>query len=150
MRPKERIPIFLEKVDFDFLEERWDVDIPQLLRGIILDPNFKIHKYWVKNYDQRFGQVLINLGYVKDILKIWTDEESSILDDQGVPRREFMLWGSIYDENRNPLPEIRYRLIKDMDTNHILAILKDIEDMKYNLPAYYINVFEEEIKLRNK
>lgn len=150
MRPKERIPIFLEKVNWKTLAERWNVDISLFEDVIICNPklNKKIRKYWENNYDQRFGQVLINLGFMKDSLLIWNDEERDILDDQNIPKRETMLWGSIYDKDLNPLPKIKWRVIKDMTTDHIKAILKDVENYRMNINNDYLEVFKQEIELR--
>jgi len=102
----------------------------------------------MENYDQRFGQMLINLGLIEDALPIWVDEDLKILLDQGCPPRDVVLWGSIYDKNGNQLPSIKYRLVRDMETSHINAILKDIKDKKYALPKAYIEIFENEIEYR--
>ena len=146
MRPKERIPIFLEKVNWDTLQERWNTDISQDLRGYLL--TLELKNYWTNNPDLRFGQMLINLELMPDKLRIWNDEESEILADQGLPKREFMFWGSIYDENRNLLPEIKYRLIKDMKIDHIKAILNDVADHKMCCRLDYLEVFRNEILIR--
>ena len=146
MRPKERIPIFLEKVNWDTLQERWNTDISQDLRGYLL--TLELKNYWTNNPDLRFGQMLINLELMPDKLRIWNDEESEILTDQGLPKREFMFWGSIYDENRNLLPEIKYRLIKDMKIDHIKAILNDVADHKMCCRLDYLEVFRNEILIR--
>jgi hypothetical protein len=148
MRPKERIPIFLKLVDFDKLEERWDTDIAGIIRGYICSPKGEVQEYWKENYDQRFGQVLINLQLLPDRMNIWMDEEDDILADQGVPFREYMLWGRSYDENRNSLPEIERILIKDMSTDHIKAILKDVETHRMNIRSDYLEAFRNEIELR--
>ena len=146
MRPKERIPIFLEKVNFDTLQERWNEDISQKLRDIIFTP--KVLRYWKKNYDMRFGQMLINLNLIPDSLRIWNDEEDLILLDQNVPFREFMFWGRVYDKNMNRLPKVQRILIKDMTTNHIKAILRDVADSKMGIRMDYLQAFKDEIKLR--
>ena len=148
MRPKERIPIFLGHIRFQFLEERWGIDMPNSLISRILDPNQDVRKYWEENYDQRFGQMLINLCVIPDHFHIWMDEDLKILLDQGCNPRDVVLWGSIYDENHKPLDKIKYRLVRDMDTNHIQSILKDIEERKYNLPKDYIIMFTDELNYR--
>jgi hypothetical protein len=149
MRPKERIPIFLGNIDFTKLEERWQIPLSLSLREKILEPNGYVIRYWMENYDQRFGQMLINLELIEDHLPIWVDEDLNILLEQGCPARDVVMWGSIYDENGNALPAIKYRIIRDMNTSHINAILKDIEDKKYRLPDAYIEVFTKEIEYRN-
>jgi hypothetical protein len=86
MRPIERIPIFLEKVNWDKLQDRWEVEISQSLRGIILTDRVKNH--WLKYPDQRFGQMLINLNLLPDYMRVWIDEEIDILLDQGINARK--------------------------------------------------------------
>ena len=146
MRPKERIPIFLNNIDLNKLEERWDIDIPQTVRGLIFSK--PIRRYWLKNPDQRFGQILINLEYIPDRLTIWMDDDLDILINQGCEPREVMFWGKSYDKDMNPLPEIEWILIKDMTTDHIKAILKDVEENRMGIRKDYKEVFENEIKLR--
>ena len=147
MRPIKRIPIFLNRVDFDALEERWNTDISQTLRENIFS---QVRKYWLENPDQRFGQVLINLCLLPDSIRIWCDEENDILDDQNIPSREYLLWGRCYDADMNRLPEIQWILIKDMTTDHIKAILRDVENNKMGCKSNYLKAFKEEIKLRNE
>lgn len=150
MRPKERIPVFLSLVDWETLAERWDIDVD--LINNILDSEGKLSKslteYWLKNYDLRFGQMLINFQFIPDNIKRWCDEESAILDDQGIARREFVHWGRAYDENRKPLDKLEWILIKDMSKSHIEAILSDIANHRMNIPSYYKELFEQELKLR--
>lgn len=148
MRPKERIPIFLKLVDFDELQDRWGTDIAGIVRGYILSPKGEFQNYWNENYDQRFGQALINTGLIGDQLHIWVDEDENILKDQGVPFREYMLWGRAYDENENPLPKIERILIKDMSTEHIKAILKNVSDRRMNVRSDYLEAFQNELELR--
>jgi hypothetical protein len=143
MRNKERIPIFLQLVDFDKLERRWETDISQSLRGIIFTK--EVREYWEANYDQRFGQMLINLGYLPENYRIWGDEEDWILKAQGIPEREFMLWGRNFDKDMNKLPKTEWILIKDMSTDHIQAII-DGEWVKKGNPYY--DAFQKELELR--
>ena len=87
MRPIERIDNFLNKVDWNKLCKRWDID-----RNIFEDEVFGIYElknnpfvvYWKENPDQCIGQVLINLNLISDKMDIWLDEESDILDAQGL------------------------------------------------------------------
>ena len=88
MRPIERIPIFLEKVDYIKLAHRWHIKKFDISPEYIYKPF--LH-YWLENPDQRFGQVLINLNLIPDKLKIWHDEEDAILLSQGIDPRDFIL-----------------------------------------------------------
>ncbi len=143
MRPKERIPIFLKLVNWSELQNRW---------GISYNHTFfikTVEKYWLDNYDQRIGQVLINLDLIPDSFNIWSDEESDILKDQGIEPREFLFWGNIYDKDMNRLEKTRQILIKDLNTDHIKAILKMFED-RDNLNPLYKETFLKELELRKR
>ena len=48
-------------------------DIKRIKR--ILD---KIEKIWNKSPDQRFGQLLINLGVVDDSIRIWNNNDDAL------------------------------------------------------------------------
>jgi hypothetical protein len=137
MRPKERIPIFLKLVDREKLAIRWNMDsyIGEL-------PGEK--DAWEKVPDQRYGQFLINSGLLPDNFDIWMDEETDILLDQGIEAREFLLWGSRYDKNMNPLKEIKYSLIKNMDTEHIENILKG----NWTKHPLFLETFRKELAIR--
>ena len=37
-----------------------------------------IEEKWNKHPDQRFGQLLINLGLIKDSLKVWNNEDDGL------------------------------------------------------------------------
>jgi hypothetical protein len=143
MRRPERIPIFLKLVNFDKLQERWGIDISQELRGLILTK--AVREYWTENYDQRFGQMLVNLEYIPDTLTTWMDEDDNILLSQGINPAEFMFWGRNYDKDMNELPKTEWILIKDMSTDHIQAIL-DGNWVKDGNP--YKTYFEDELKFR--
>ena len=147
MRPVERIPNFINKVNWGYLEERWDVKIPNSIR-YKLNEGGSIRKYWMKCPDLRFGQMLIKLCILPDTLQIWQDEEYDILKGQGLAEREIMFWGRTTDENRKPLPQIQWILIKDMSTDHIKAILADVADNRMNPRSDYIRVFKWELELR--
>lgn len=125
MRPIERIDNFLSKVDWNKLKDRWGIEwsyIDDILTQPITYAKFR--EYWKENPDQRIGQVLINLGLIPDNFKIWIDEESDILINQGIPPEECLYWTSIFDKNENLLDKPITRLIKDLEPNHIKKILK--------------------------
>lgn len=125
MRPIERIVNFLNLVDWDKLEERWKQS--NNLKCVMTNGvNTCIIDYWKENPDQRIGQVLINLGIVSDNLLIWNDEESDILLDQGVAPEYCLYWTSIYDKEGNLLDKPVSKLLKDLDTDHIVNIYKHV------------------------
>lgn len=148
MKPKERIPIFLNLLNWEKLSKRWDLpkNLESFLKGHLKQDN--LLEYWQDNPDQRFGQMLINQGILQDNLRIWIDEEIDILKDQGINPRDFLLWGSTYDKDKNLLDEVKYRLIKDLETNHIENILKDFERSKAKLSPLFQETFEKELEMR--
>ena len=147
MRPKERIPIFLENVNWERLAKRWKVDISAFNYIRLSDKSTlkEITNYWNENSDQRFGQVLINLGLIADTLITWNDEELNILLDQGCKPRNVILWGRNFNKAGERLPKTEWILIKNLETDHIEAILKT---QFLNLNADYIKIFKDELKLR--
>lgn len=147
MRPKERIPIFLKLVDFNKLEDKWEINISQDLRGIILSE--KVIDYWLENPDQRFGQILINLGLIADDLIIWINEENDILIEQGIDPKEFLLWGINYDKDKNSLSETQWKLCKDLESDHIQKILEEVEEELYNIPNIFKETFKDILIQRN-
>lgn len=142
MRPIERIDNFLAKVDWFKLVHRWNIDN---FDEVLLNHFNKIVEYWKSNPDQRFGQVLINLGLVQDKLNIWTDEESDILIGQGIPPREVYFWTSRFDKEGNLLEVPKTKLIKDLDTEHLVAIIAWFKDRLRKAP----DIITEELKFRN-
>ena len=138
MRPIERIDNFLNLVDWDKLINRWELssedstNLQYKLRAELyistspkLNESNPIIKYWKDNPDQRFGQVLINLGIISNVIfRIWLDEESDILLDQGIAPEYCLYWTSIYDKDGNLLDKPISKLLKDLDTDHIVNIYK--------------------------
>jgi hypothetical protein len=122
MRPIERIDNFLSKVDWGKLYDRWNLPNSFCTDMDFINPKFV--EYWKENPDQRIGQVLINLNLIPDKFDIWTDEESDILIDQGIPLEDCLYWTSFYDKDENLLKEPVTRLIKDLKPDHIKKILK--------------------------
>jgi hypothetical protein len=128
MRPKERIDIFLKLFDIKrtitSFFPTWGIRKVAVVYTDIQMRFEEIKQYWLENPDLRFAQVLVNLNIVPNESGIWYyTEEYDILDNQEVPRREFLLWGQNYDKDMNRLPETKWAPIKDMSTEHIMAIL---------------------------
>lgn len=128
MRPKERIPIFFELIDWEYLSKRWG--FKKRIDKHVLNhiPYINVSKYWLENPDQRIGQILINLELIPDKMNIWLDEEWEILRDQGIAPEEFLMWTSYYDKDMKPLEKPKTRLIKDMCKSHIENVIKNIEE----------------------
>ena len=142
MRPTERIDNFLGKVNWKYLlEDRWK--ITPIFNFIKLDHITDIGIYWRNNPDQRIGQVLINLGMIPDSMKVWLDEESDILIDQGIAPEECLYWTSIMDKNKQLLDKPTPHLIKDMSIDHLQAIIKDGYTLSDNMKQAFKNVIEK-------
>lgn len=86
------------------------------------------------NYERRIGEAynMINL---------------SVYSDKFEDFREYLRWGRNYDKNMKRLPATEWIPIKELDTDHIQAIL----DGGYAAGnPFFKNLFEEELKFRNK
>lgn len=151
IRPKERINVFLEKADMrnvlDVYFPTLDGEIKQeFLKKIYF--NFEeLRKAWYENPDWRFSQVLVNSGTLSNIPRSWYYiEEGELLEKQGIPLREILFWGRNYDKDMNRIPETEWVLIKDMSTEHIIAIV----DGNFTGNPKYLKAFKEELDLRQK
>jgi len=148
MRIKERIPVFLEKVDWpSLLTKVWKLDLSsEILNDLIIEINAskeEIKNYWLMYQDQRISQVLINLGLIPNMSGLWYYmEELEILKELGIPPREYLLWGH-YIDRKNP-ESLRYSPIKDLSTEHIKNILKEEHTKRED----YLSAFDSELILR--
>jgi hypothetical protein len=73
---------------------------------------------------------------------VGTYEELSVYDDGShITRRSALHWGTRGKDGKQPLV---YKPIKDLDSDHIEAILKT----QHQLSEFYKGVFKEELKYR--
>lgn len=148
MRIKERIPIFLEKVDWpSLLTTIWRLNLPsEFINDALIKINARkkeILDYWNLNPDFRVSQVLIGLNIIPNMSGRWFYlEDIDILKEQGVQPREYLLWGH-YLDRKNP-KSLRYSPIKDLSTEHIKNILKE----KHTQRTDYLSTFETELITR--
>lgn len=88
-----------------------------------------VHDY-VHYRDKNGHHYIVDGGnyYLKRVIPIVPYEELSV-DDDGTfeTRRNACEWGQNYDINRNRLPKTVFHPIKDLPTDHILAILKNVK-----------------------
>ena len=153
MRRPERIPIFLELIDGKLTDVilncynlNFDGDVLQQDVRLYYEKIPEIERFWLNNPDLRFSQVLVNNSIIPNIPGSWYYmEDSEILEELGIEDREFLLWGQYYDKDMNLLPKTIYRPIKDLNTEHIKAIL----DGNWCRSERYLNCFKNELKLRN-
>lgn len=105
-----------------------------------------LEEVWEENQDQRFGQLLINLGIIEDNFKDWNKE----ISDYQIPfeyLREIQTWGTFgwkRSERNNLLKRYKQVHIKDLDFDHIIKIL---QIQKY-LSPYLRRILETELSFR--
>jgi hypothetical protein len=74
--------------------------------------------------------------------KIGTYEELIVYDDGShITRRSAVHWGTRGKDGKQPLV---YKLLKDLDSDHIEAILKT----QHQISDFYREIFKEELKYR--
>lgn len=98
MRIKERIPILLpilmKNITFfikDMLKELSVSDITEICKNIVINQK-QIEEYWLENYDQRFTQVLVNLGLMNNYHGFWyyTEEDEWLMEKKLVELRDIL------------------------------------------------------------
>ena len=153
MRNSKRISIclkllFQNKILYHFL----CTDTPGWAKKLHENWNL-IEKEWLKSPDQRFGQLLSNLGLVSKEIEnhIWNIEEDDWLIKNGYCNIEdIKFWGVNYYKNGKQRKSTKYKLLKDLDNDHIQNIIKFFE--KYNvldqLPKDYLKYFNKRINDR--
>lgn len=109
-----------------------------------------LEKEWEASPDLRFGQLLINLGIVTDDIRTWNAE----VIDYPLPHevmREIQTWGTKqkYKNHKDEFIGVVRKdiFIKDLDTDHIKAILKTqthIQDTNLE------KILKQELKFRKK
>jgi hypothetical protein len=73
---------------------------------------------------------------------VGTYEELSVYDDGShITRRSAVHWGTRGKDGKQPLV---YKLLKDLDSDHIEAILKT----QHQISEFYKEIFKEELKYR--
>ena len=98
MRNKERIPIVLAAIlDTPNALKLWVKESGSQTIGEVMstirENSWKIYKYWTENYDQRFGQMLFNLGYTPDGL-YHTEATDWLIERKIVRRQDVAFWGT--------------------------------------------------------
>lgn len=148
MRSKNRIPIILENIDWNiFLTDMYGKDYDKDILSLIIVNLSKWKKYWTEHYDQRIGQALINFGVIPDNFNAWNTEGIDwMIDNKLVEPRDILYWGVNFTKNMDKLHKTEWRLIKDLDTGHIQAVL-DGGFVRNN--SLYEKHFKNELKLRD-
>lgn len=90
------------------------------------------------------------LDYTRTNTQVYNDEIVNLIEDI----REQFLWGRNYDKDNNLLKETEYILLKDLTTDHIIAILiyftksLTIDQTISNYWICYHLIFLHELKYR--
>lgn len=154
MRNENRIPVclkllFVNKTLCHFL----GTDTPGWAKK--LHENWElIEREWNSCPDYRFGQLLSNLNLVDKKIEnhIWNIEEDEWLIKNGYCNIEdISFWGVNYYKNGKKRKSTKYKLLKDLDLDHIKNIIKFFEN--YNavgqLNIKYLEYFNKRINGSN-
>ena len=150
MRNKKRIEICLKIFkDKEILKSFLKTDNIEIINNIYLNWNI-ISKEWVTSYDCRWGQLLSNLGLVSKEIedRIWNIDEDDWLIQNGYCNIEdIKFWGINYYKNGKKRKTTKFKLLKDLDTDHIKNIIKWFEDqnMLHRLNKEYLEYFNKRI-----
>lgn len=155
MRNKNRISIclkllFQNKILHHFLNTKVTKKVELIS---ILHQNWNlIEKEWIKYPDYRFGRLLSNLNLVDREIEniIWNIEEDDWLIKNGYCNIEDVkFWGINYYKNGKQRKTTKFKLLKNLDIEHIKNIIIFFE--KHNsldkLNKQYLEYFNKRIKL---
>ena len=125
MRQPKRIPICLKLFRRKHIFLRFYDDEPSYR---LFFKNYRqIKKYWERYPMLRFGQLLINDGYIDDGPQ-WNIEEDDWLVSNGfVKIEDIKHWGSNYSNEGERLDKTQFKLLKNLDLDHIVNIIKFFE-----------------------
>jgi len=82
-----------------------------------------VEEHWKLNHDFRFVQLLSWLYPNNFFSSFNTEELDYVINELKVDPVHVLLWGVNFDKDGRKLPETEYRMIKDLETDHIQAIL---------------------------
>jgi hypothetical protein len=156
MRQSKRILIALRTFkDKDVLRHFLGIKKQNLIQKIfgsekdyikeILNNLERISIYWQANPDLRFGQLLYNLNLVPNDFK-YNAEECDWLIDQGyVNSEDILFWGRNFNKDGERLKTTEWILLKELTTDHIVAILKHEKKNSYHISTNHKKYFLKRI-----
>ncbi|KEQ31207.1 hypothetical protein N180_02865 [Pedobacter antarcticus 4BY] len=151
MRNPERIPIILDLIQGNYKQFLDDLhvevgDIDSLI-SLYNTKRIDIEEYWMANPDLRLTQVLVNMGILQNIPGDWYyKEETDYVVEKGFCDFEDVhFWGVNFDEFGKQLPATLHKPLRELDTNHIRAIVKMFEGHHTRLKHGYIDYFRSRI-----
>jgi hypothetical protein len=107
------------------------------------------HRHDYVEYTDKNGEYYMVDGgnhYIRKSVNKKKMKDLCIYSDGSFETDRFLLWGINYDKNMKRLPETQFVPIKDLNTDHIWAILITLPDMNKK----YRRVMEEEIIYREE
>lgn len=125
----------------------------KILRNAIQTPDGTIlestNRHDYKTYTDKNGEEYMVDGgkdYLRRSVNIIPYTDLTVIDDgTHKTRREYCKWGVNYTKDMELLPETVWKPIKDLETDHIKAIL----DGNYSKEGtFYNQIFKEELKFR--
>jgi len=145
MRQPKRIPICLKL--FKKKEVFLKFYNSELSYKVFIE-NFKdLSNFWKEYPDLRFGQMLINKNVIFYGFQWNTEEVDWLVSNNFIDIEKIEFWGINYDKNENRLKKTKFKLLKDLDLEHIKNIIKFFE--KYNslhkLNKKYLEYFNKRI-----
>ncbi len=157
MRNPNRIPICLKFLFQNLILSKFLGDYPEnkhkkcgYAKRIHENWNL-IEEMWLKYPDTRFGQLLCSLRLIPSLdieNHIWNIEETTwLVDNNYCTFEEIHFWGINYFKNNNKRKTIKYKLLRDLDLDHIKNIIKFFEDNNalHKIPQRYMNYFNKRI-----
>ena len=151
MRNSKRIPVVLDlMLNKEILLHFLNTSSQKLIDDLYNNWE-EIEEEWLKYPDCRLGQLLVNLNLIpsKNIEHIiWNIEEDDWLIKNGYCNIEdIKFWGVNYYKNGKQRKTTKFKLLRDLDINHIKNIIIFFE--KYNsldkLNKEYLEYFNKKI-----
>lgn len=145
MRNPKRIPIILEKIDWQlFVDHMVALEQSEKALNEINSSLNLIEHMWKKYPDLRLGQLLINILIIPDSQIAWNTEEVDWMIQTGqLDFEDICFWGKNFDKDGNKLPQTEYITLREVTPDHAQAILDYIEKHNGYLPMRYSNYFKK-------
>jgi hypothetical protein len=155
MRNPERIPIILKYLDLkQFIIDLKVFDDDQMIDTLIdfHTSKEKVKNFWKENPDYRLVQVLIALNFLPNSPGFWyyTEEEDYLLEKDLIKFEDIKFWGVNYYKNSRKRPKTKFKLLKDLDIEHIRAILKYFGNRDNQINPKYLQYFKKRLLEENK
>lgn len=144
MRNPNRIPIILKFFRENPAQLSMFLYNSKLIKSPELTKTFE--DLWLANPDLRLGQALINYNIIEDGLAWNKEEDLWLIEHDYFKFEELNFWGSNYDKNNKPLAKTQYKLLKDLDIDHIKAILEFYKGRIDKINSKYLNYFNKRIR----